>query len=78
MPGRKSGNQGEGDRESARRFNEAQQKFVDSPEGEEAIAQAGELSESEREEAEQAEDEAASRAREKDPAGVRDYHKPAG
>lgn len=61
-------NQGEGDKESARRYNEAQQAFVHSPRGQEAIADAGDLSEAETREGEQAEAAGRARARGEDPA----------
>jgi hypothetical protein len=35
--GTKTGNQGEGNREAAKEFNEAEQKFVKSPEGQAKI-----------------------------------------
>ncbi len=48
-------NQGEGDKESARRYNEAQQAFVHSSRGQDAIEDAGDLSEAEAREGERAE-----------------------
>ena len=69
----KSGNQGEGDRESARRFNKAEQEFVKSGKVEKAARKAGEGDKSEMERAEKAGKE---RAKEFDPAVERDYSKP--
>lgn len=56
-------NQGEGDKESARRFNEAQQSFVRTERGQKAIDEAGAVDASE--EQTLAEAEAAGRARTK-------------
>jgi hypothetical protein len=61
------GNQGEGDRESDRRFREDEQAFVNSPRGKEAAKHAGDVSEQERKEIERAEREAGSHAHEHDP-----------
>lgn len=61
-------NQGEGDKESARRYNQAQQKFVHSPRGQDAIADAGDLSEAEAREGERAEAAGRARAHGEDPA----------
>ena len=63
-----SENQGEGDKASAKRFNEAEQAFVQSPAGREAVEHVGE-----EDAATQAEDRAAeratrARAKEEDPA----------
>jgi hypothetical protein len=62
---RKSGatNQGEGDRESDRRFREDEQAFVNSPRGKEAAKHAGDVSEKERQEIERAEREAGRHAK---------------
>jgi hypothetical protein len=68
-----SRNQGEGDREAARRFNEKSEAFIDSEEGKRAIDEGTDLSEGEQQEAERKEREALKRAREKDPQVSRDY-----
>lgn len=51
-----SGNQGEGDRESAKRYNEEQKEFVESGKVEQKRDERANLSESEKEELEKAED----------------------
>lgn len=61
-------NQGEGDQASARRFNEAQQSFVKSRRGEQAVAQAGDAEPDEAQELKQA---GRARARGEDPAVTR-------
>lgn len=61
-------NQGEGDVESARRYNEAQQDFVESPQGRAAIENAGDVEQDELEELEDAEAQGLARAKEEDPA----------
>ena len=48
-------NQGEGNREAARRFNQAEQEFVQSPRGREGIKKAGDVAQSEAPELERAE-----------------------
>jgi hypothetical protein len=65
--------QGEGDKESAREYNEATRRFVESGKVDEAARSAGEQDPAEAEGAEQA---GLERAKEKDPAVHRDYHKP--
>lgn len=70
-------NQGEGDRESARRFNDAQRKFVDSERGRAAVRSGGQPHDEDEEALREAESEAASRARENDPEEKRDHRKPA-
>ena len=65
--------QGEGDRESAKRYNENTQEFVKSGKVEEAARKAGEADEKEMERAEKSGEE---RAKEFDPAVERDYSKP--
>lgn len=77
MEGRRGKNQGEGDRESARRFNKSQQRFVESGEGQDEIERLARGGEDIGKEFEEAEREAAGRAREKDPAVSRDYNRPA-
>ncbi len=66
-------NQGEGDRESARRYNESTQEFVESGKVDEAARKAGEGDKQEMERAEQL---GKDRAKELDPAVDRDYSKP--
>ena len=51
-----AGNQGEGDKESARRYNEDQKEFVDSGKVEQKRDERANLSEQERQELERAED----------------------
>jgi len=67
-------NQGEGNREAAEAYNDAQQAFVRDGKVEEKAAERRNMSAQERREAEQAEREGESHAREKDPSVVRDYH----
>ena len=71
--GDKHRNQGEGDRESAKRYNENQQAFVKSGKVDEAAKKAGEGNIKELEEAEKA---GKARAKEFDPALKRDYSEP--
>lgn len=66
-------NQGEGDRESAKRYNEDTQEFVESGKVDEAAKKAGQGDKKEMERAEQA---GKDRAKELDPAVDRDYSKP--
>lgn len=75
MEGKRGRNQGEGDKESARRFNKSQQRFVESEEGQEEIERVAgddELGD----EFDEAEREAAGRAKEHDPSVSRDYRRP--
>lgn len=65
--------QGEGDRESAKRYNEDTKKFVESGKVDEAARKAGQGDEAEME---RAEDLGKKRAKEFDPAEDRDYSKP--
>ena len=75
---RRGTNQGEGDRESARRFNEAERAFVESERGRAAIRSSGGThDEEEEDDLREAEADAASRARENDPEEKRDHRKPA-
>ncbi len=66
-------NQGEGNREAAREYNEETREFVESGKVDEAAEKASEQDPGEAEAAERAGEE---RAREKDPEVVRDYRKP--
>lgn len=65
--------QGEGDREAARRYNEATREFVESGKVGDAAGQAAGQDPAEAAEAEQA---GRGRAKEQDPAVHRDYNKP--
>lgn len=70
-------NQGEGNREAARRYAEKTQDFVDSGKVEEAARNAANMSDQERKEAEQAEETGKSHAKEFDRDELnRDYGKP--
>ena len=76
--GARGANQGEGDRESARRFNDAERAFVDSERGRAAIRTGGKAHDADEEDAlRDAESDAASRAHENDPEEKRDHRKPA-
>jgi hypothetical protein len=66
-------NQGEGDREAARRYNEDQQQFVQSGKVDEAARKAAGQDPAEARKAEQA---GRDRAKELDPEESRDYSKP--
>jgi hypothetical protein len=66
-------NQGEGDREAARRFNRKSEEFAHSRKGKNAIEEGAELSEEEAREARRKEREGLQRAKEEDPQVVRDY-----
>ncbi len=66
-------NQGEGDREAARAYNEATQDYVRSGKVEEAARRAGKQ---DPEEAEHSEEEGRARAKEEDPEVRRDYRQP--
>lgn len=65
--------QGEGDRESARQYNEATREFVESGKVDEAVRRARDQ---DPDEAERAEKAGRERAREEDPAVHRDYEHP--
>lgn len=71
--GQKPTNQGEGDRESAKRYNRNTQEFVKSGKVEEAAKRAGDADPKELAKAEKA---GKKRAKEMDPAVERDYSKP--
>lgn len=60
-------NQGEGNKEADRKFREAQSKFVQSKEGKEKIAEAGNVSEDEQQELREAEKKAKAHAKGEDP-----------
>ena len=63
-----SRNQGEGDKQSAKRYNEAQQSFVHSSRGQAAIDEAGELTPEQVAEGKRAERAGKARAKGEDPA----------
>jgi len=67
MAEREGKNQGEGDKESDRRFREAQSKFVHSEEGRRKIRQAGKVSEEEARKLREAEEKAKAHAKGEDP-----------
>ena len=67
MTERKGRNQGEGDKESDRKFREAQAKFVHSSEGKRKIEQAGKVSKEEARELREAEKKAKAHAKDEDP-----------
>ena len=73
-----SRNQGEGDRESARRFNEDEQKFVQSGRVAEAARQAAPRDANEQQQMQQAEEAAKSHAKDEDPTvpGANATHQP--
>ena len=74
---RKSGatNQGEGNRESDRRYRQRTEEFVNSPRGQDAAKHAGDVSDRERKEIERAEEKAKRRAHEHDPEEKKDFGK---
>lgn len=63
----KRGIQGEGDKESDRKYRERTQQFVESERGKAAIEEAGNLSEEEAQRLREAEEKGKSRAKEEDP-----------
>ena len=65
-------NQGEGDKESAERFNRMETNFVQSERGRQAIETAGDVDDSEAESLAEAERQGKSRAKGEDPAVTRD------
>jgi hypothetical protein len=73
-------NQGEGDREAARRFNEDEQKFVQSGRTPEAARRAAPRDENEARQMQQAEEAGRSHAKDEDPTvpGANATHKPQG
>lgn len=70
-------NQGEGDRESARRYNEAAEKFVNSAKGREERRKADHSGDKSKTELDAAVREAEAHAKEHDPESKRDFSKPA-
>lgn len=73
---RRDQNQGEGNKDAARRFNEAEQAFVQSQRGQEQIERAGDVSGDEKAALERAEEQGKERAREGDPDVAKDPSKP--
>ena len=67
MAEREDRNQGEGDKESDRKFREAQAKFVHSSEGKRKIAKAGKVSGDEARKLREAEEKARAHAKDEDP-----------
>ena len=63
----RKGVQGEGDKESDKRYRERTEKFVNSPEGKEKIGHAGDVSEDEAARLRKAEEKARLRAKGEDP-----------
>jgi len=68
--------QGEGDRESARRYDEAAKAFVESGKVKKQAETTAKISPEEERELEEAEKAGKERAKEEDPAVGRDYSKP--
>lgn len=73
----KAKNQGEGDRESARRYNEKTRKFVKSDKGKDSVRKSDHSGRHSPDELKKAEDDAMARVKENDPEALRDYSKPA-
>lgn len=69
-------NQGEGNREAARQYNEATREFVESGKVKEAATKAGNLPESEKAKLREAEQAGKQHTKEEDPALKRNYHQP--
>jgi len=67
MAERQGKNQGEGDKESDRKFREAETKFVQSEEGKRKIAQAGNVSEEDARKLRESEEKGKARAKGEDP-----------
>ncbi len=72
----KHANQGEGNRDAAQNFNEAQRRFIREGKVKPAANDAAEMTDEEQAEARRAERDGKSRAKEKDPNVVRDYTQP--
>jgi hypothetical protein len=70
-------NQGEGNRSADRRYREATEEFVNSPRGRDAMREAGKVDPAQQREIERAEQQAKERAKEHDPAELRNSRKPA-
>ncbi len=71
-----SKNQGEGNREAAKQYNEATQDFVESGKVRDAAEQAGQVSQTEKAKLKDAERTGKQHAKEEDPALKRDYRQP--
>lgn len=69
--GNQGENQGEGNREAAKQYNDAQHAFVNSERGREEIRHAGDLDDDARRAAEDAEREGRAHAKDEDPAVTR-------
>ncbi|QKT03981.1 hypothetical protein HUS23_09210 [Ectothiorhodospiraceae bacterium 2226] len=68
--------QGEGDRESARKYNEDTERFAKSGKVDEAAKEAASVSEEQKQDIRKAEEEAKQHSKEDDPQLKRDYDKP--
>ena len=69
-------NEGEGNKTADRNYREATRKFVQSERGQEEIQHAGDVDGEEQQEIRRAEEEAKARAKEHDPAEVRNPSQP--
>jgi len=76
MAGEKTRNQGEGNRDAAREYDEQQHEFVERGEVQRHENETRNMSEAERRDAQRAEEEGKAHAKEKDPSAERDYSKP--
>jgi hypothetical protein len=72
----RSDNQGEGDKEAARRFNKETRQFLETEKAKKRLREGAELSEEEKAEGAEAEKRGRQRAKEADPEVVRDYDEP--
>ncbi|MFO7305270.1 MAG: hypothetical protein C0P74_007105 [Gammaproteobacteria bacterium] len=66
-------NEGEGNKTADREYREATQRFVQSEKGQEEIKRAGDVDDAQEQEIRRAEEQAGERAKEHDPAEVRDH-----
>jgi hypothetical protein len=69
-------NQGEGNKEAARRFNKETRQFLETEEAKKRLTEGAELDEEEEAEGLEAEKRGRQRAKEADPEVVRDYDQP--
>lgn len=74
----KGKNQGEGDRDSARRYNEKSEAFAQSDKGKASVKKSDHGGRHSADDLKQAEADALARVKENDPEALRDYSKPAG
>lgn len=74
----KGKNQGEGDRDSARRYNDKSRQFAQSDKGKESVKKTDHSGRHSSDELKKAEADAVARVKENDPEALRDYSKPAG